>query len=438
MSAKQIIVVGAGLAGLTAAYRLQQAGCQVQVLEAAPQVGGRVITIHWRDYAIDPGAEFVSGAERYLFQLVDELGIRDRLINYSEEQVGFEVGVMRNGRVHPVNFMAPLQFLTWRGLSLPARLSLVKLFPYLIRYGRCDPYRPEAAPGADTETMAEFFHRKINGELFEYWLEPTMDVFCGYTADDLSAKATLLLLGNYLSTKLYTFAGGLGFFPQALASRLPVQTGARVTHIAPAADGRGAQVRYEQDGRSITWDANAAVVAIPGDAVLGLFDDPRPAWRAFFPQVRYTRVGIVYHLIEHDDPALSKGGIMFPRKEPWRLSAFGWGRKPDGRILAMSDLKAHLYDPQMSDAELRRVITDEALRAVPAFAGHIVDQMVFRWPRKVPAMPPGYLTALKVFKADPQEGPIYFCGDYFIAGSTGAALASGWQVAERMLAAGMV
>lgn len=124
---------------------------------------------------------------------------------------------------------------------------------------------------------------------------------------------------------------------------------------------------------------------------------------------------------------------MFPRKEPWKLSAFGWGRKPDGRILAMSDLKAHLYDPQLSDAELRRVITDEVLRAVPAFDDHIVDQMVFRWPRKVPAMPSGYLTALKAFRAAPQEGPVYFCGDYLIAGSTGAALASGWQAAERVL-----
>ena len=435
MSTQQAIVVGAGIAGLTAAYRLQQAGLAVRVLEAAPHVGGRMITIHWHDYAIDPGAEFVSGAEKYLLGMVQELGIQDRLLNYSEEQVGFEVGVMRGGQVYTVNFMAPLQFLTWKGLSVGARLSLIKLLPYLIRYGRYDPYHPEAAPGDDSETMEQFFYRKISGELFEYWVEPTMDVFCGYTADDLSAKMTLLLFGNYLGTKLYTFKGGLGFFAEALASRLDVATSARVTRIVPAADGRGARVTYEQDGRIASLDADVVVVAVTGDTVLDLFAEPRPAWRAFFPQVRYTRVGIVYHLIEHDDPALDRGGIMFPRKEPWKLSALGWSRKPDGRLLAMSDLKAHLYDPQMSDEELRRIITAEVVRAVPAFAGRIVDQMVFRWPRKLPAMPPGYLTALKAFKADPQEGPVYFCGDYLIAGSTGAALASGWQAADRVLQA---
>ncbi len=437
MSATQAIVVGAGIAGLTAAYRLQQAGLAVHVLEAAPHVGGRMITIHWHGHAIDPGAEFVSGAEKYLLEMVQQLGIQDKLIDYSKEQVGFEVGVMRGGRVYTVNFMVPTQFLTWKGVSLPARLSLIKLLPYLIRYRRYDPYHPEAVPADDTQTMEQFFYQKISGELFEYWVEPIMDVFCGYTPDDLSARMMLLLFGNYLNTKLHSFVGGLGFFPETLAGHLSVQTGARVTHIALPADGHGVRVSYEQDGQVASLEADLVVVAIPGDLVLGLFDEPRPAWRAFFPKVRYTRVGIVYHLIEQDDPALDRGGIMFPRQEPWKLSALGWSRKADGRLLAMSDLKAHLYDPQMGDQELRQTITAEVVRAVPAFEGRIVDQMVFRWSRKVPAMPPGYLTALKAFKDNPQEGPVYFCGDYLITGSAGAALASGWQAADRVLQKGM-
>ena len=124
---------------------------------------------------------------------------------------------------------------------------------------------------------------------------------------------------------------------------------------------------------------------------------------------------------------------MFPLREPWKLSALGWKRHPDGKILAMSDLKAHLYDPSISDEALRQVITVEVIRAVPAFEGHIRDQMVFRWDRKVPTFPPGYLTAMKTFKQNPQEKPIYFCGDYLIGPSTGSALASGWMCAERAL-----
>ena len=174
------------------------------------------------------------------------------------------------------------------------------------------------------------------------------------------------------------------------------------------------------------------VVAVPGDKVLALFAEPRPAWKQDFTQVDFTRVGIVYHHGDGDDPSFEEGGIMFPRKEPWKLSAVGWKRRDDGRVLVMSDLKAHLYDPAISDDELRITITDEMIQAVPTFEGAIQDQMVFRWPRKVPKYPVGYLSALKRFKEHPQEGPVYFCGDYLIGPNAGAALASGWLCAERV------
>ena len=41
---KRVVVVGSGLAGLSAAYRLREQGCQVTVLEALDRVGGRVLS----------------------------------------------------------------------------------------------------------------------------------------------------------------------------------------------------------------------------------------------------------------------------------------------------------------------------------------------------------------------------------------------------------
>ena len=100
MPSKHIVIIGAGIAGLTAAYRLQQAGHSVQVLESDSKVGGRMITIHWQDLAIDPGAEFVTGADKFLLEMVRQLGIEDKLINYSDQQTGFNVSVMRDGQFH--------------------------------------------------------------------------------------------------------------------------------------------------------------------------------------------------------------------------------------------------------------------------------------------------------------------------------------------------
>ena len=111
----------------------------------------------------------------------------------------------------------------------------------------------------------------------------------------------------------------------------------------------------------------------------------------------------------------------------------GWKRRSEGRVLAMSDLKAHLYYPSLSDEELQDVITSEVIRAVPEFKGAIQDQMVFRWQRKVPTYPVGHLNAIKAFWENAGEGPVYFCGDYLIGPSAGSALASGWQCADRLL-----
>ena len=340
---------------------------------------------------------------------------------------------MRDNKLHTVNFMSIVSYLGWTGVSLKARLSMFKLIPYLIRYGRVNVYAPENAPGEDTIQMEEFFYHKINPEMFEYWVEPTMDVFCGYVPTDLSAKMLLLMFGNYLSQKLYTFEGGIAFLPNLLASKLNVQCNAQVNKISIRPDGSSAAVAYQEGGIDHVLEADRVVVAVPGDMALGLFMEPRPVWQEFFPKVNYTRVGIVYHLLEGDDPVFNEGGIMFPRKEPWKLSALGWKRRPDGRVLAMSDLKAYLYDAAISDEELRQVVTDEVTRAVPQFEGHIQDQMVFRWPRKVPTYRVGYLSALKKFKSEPQEKPVYFCGDYLYGPNAGAALACGWHCAERVL-----
>jgi protoporphyrinogen/coproporphyrinogen III oxidase len=434
MPNKHVIVIGAGIAGLTAAWRLQQAGCSVQILEARPKVGGRMITIEWQGHHFDPGAEFVTGADRLLLQMVDELGIRECLKDYSAESTGFEVSVMRNHEVHTVNFMSIPSFFSWKAVSLGARLSMARLLPHMLRYSRTDVYHPENAPGNDGETMEEWFVRHVSREMFEYWVEPTMDVFCHYRPQDLSAKMMLIYFGTYLGQKLHTFKGGIGFLPDTLASRLQVACNARVSRIERQPDRSGAKVFFVQDGIEKALDADVVVMAAPGDLFLPMVADPEPAWQAFFSKVAFSQVGIVYTFAEGDDPALDKGGIMFPRNEPWRLAALGWGRLPDGRVHVMSDLKASLYYPGMSDEELKFIVSQEMAKAVPAFKGAIRDQMVFRWERKVPLYPPGQLKAIKTFWQNSAEKPIYFCGDYFIGSNAGAALASGWLCADRVLA----
>jgi monoamine oxidase len=67
-----ILVIGAGMAGLTAARILADAGRRVTLLEAASRVGGRIHTIREGNEIIELGAEFVHGKSPELWSLIEE------------------------------------------------------------------------------------------------------------------------------------------------------------------------------------------------------------------------------------------------------------------------------------------------------------------------------------------------------------------------------
>ncbi|MBB6144230.1 monoamine oxidase [Silvibacterium bohemicum] len=77
MNISDVIVIGAGIAGLAAARRLAEAGCSVTVLEARERVGGRILTVRapQEDLPIELGAEFVHGRHPQLLALIEEAGL---------------------------------------------------------------------------------------------------------------------------------------------------------------------------------------------------------------------------------------------------------------------------------------------------------------------------------------------------------------------------
>ncbi|MCL4243396.1 MAG: FAD-dependent oxidoreductase, partial [Dehalococcoidia bacterium] len=76
----RIAVIGAGAAGLTAAYRLTGAGHRVTVFEANPYVGGRAHTEHFGPgHLLDTGAGWLTSAYTRTLALFEALGERDRL-----------------------------------------------------------------------------------------------------------------------------------------------------------------------------------------------------------------------------------------------------------------------------------------------------------------------------------------------------------------------
>lgn len=68
---RTVVVVGAGIAGLSAAWKLGSAGCSVSVLEARHRIGGRIWTLS-DGFPVELGAEFIHGRPREIFEALNE------------------------------------------------------------------------------------------------------------------------------------------------------------------------------------------------------------------------------------------------------------------------------------------------------------------------------------------------------------------------------
>jgi len=89
-----VVIVGAGMAGLTAARALAEAGVRALVLEAQERIGGRIMTQHVGGEAIELGAEFIHGRPPELWALIDEAGLES--YERGGAQVCFEDGALTN------------------------------------------------------------------------------------------------------------------------------------------------------------------------------------------------------------------------------------------------------------------------------------------------------------------------------------------------------
>ena len=92
-----VVVVGAGAAGLSAARALADAGRRVMLLEARDRIGGRVHTLRppGLTVPIELGAEFVHGTPRVLWDLLNDAGLA--ACDAIEEHVALRDGKLRGG-----------------------------------------------------------------------------------------------------------------------------------------------------------------------------------------------------------------------------------------------------------------------------------------------------------------------------------------------------
>src|SRR5262252_3374973 len=92
-----VIVVGGGIAGLSAAYELQARGLSFTLLEATSRPGGVIVSEEVDGYTIDGGPDSLLVQKPEAIALCREIGLADRLVTTKPPRLAF---IQRDGRLH--------------------------------------------------------------------------------------------------------------------------------------------------------------------------------------------------------------------------------------------------------------------------------------------------------------------------------------------------
>ncbi len=174
-----VAVIGAGLAGLTAATRLHRAGRDVVVLEAAERLGGRLIRQQVAGVPVDGGGAWVGPSQRRVRALLDELGLALRPTYCDGRHVVRINGRLRTGRgsVPPLPVPALADAATAIGrLEVMARLS------------------DRSSQRRDSHTFGEWMRRHVRTDGARTVLQIAVGATMGSSVDDVSLLAVVRLI----------------------------------------------------------------------------------------------------------------------------------------------------------------------------------------------------------------------------------------------------
>jgi oxygen-dependent protoporphyrinogen oxidase len=451
-----VAVLGAGVTGLTAAWRLSKAGHKVRLLEAGPRVGGAVSTDLADGWLVEAGPTSLVEGNPQTGAFIGELGLGPERIESSP--VAKHRYIAKNGKL----------------VALPEPKDAASLVSTpLLSFGSKLRVSSEVTKGPRARTedasVADFVRDHFGSEVLERVVQPFIGGIYAGDAERLSARlafpkiweaekttGSLIRAGMESAKKrralgldgspaIVSFRRGLQALTDALAAQLPqgsVTLGAEVRSLGP-----GPKSRW-----LVAWDGRKGPESGMFDCVVSAL----PAWSlarmeiggpgrrplSGLGAIEYPPVASVFLGFRRDRVAhpLDGFGALVPASEKRSVlgvifsSSLFAGRAPPGHV-ALTAFAGGALQPEIArlpDTELiGRVCADlEALvgaQGRPAFARHTL------WPRAIPQYNLGYGAHLDAMEACERAHPGLLIGGNVRDGiSLPDCIASGTSLAKRV------
>jgi oxygen-dependent protoporphyrinogen oxidase len=375
MAGKRVIIIGAGISGLSLAWFLRARGLNPTVLEKEADAGGKLATDAERGFLCERGAQSFFFQEPAVANLVRELGLADRVVPATG--AGHTRCVVAGGKLVPVP-ASPMALL--RSRLLPPLARLRALADLVLPRG-------PAARGEE-ESVASFARRRFGHLATERLFFPLVSglyasdpertslpsafpLFAGLERRERSLISALAKgrAESAVARPIATFRTGMHELPSAIGSRLAgeLHLHSAVEHIR-AHDSRYRLSVFDRGERS-ELDGDAVALAIPAHAAAQVLSALDPALSEAVGSIAYLPLAVVYlgYLSEPLRMLPKAYGFLVAPSERTRMlgavftSVIFPGHAPAGFTLVAARLGGY-RDPEvlsLTDRELGRIATAE-------------------------------------------------------------------------------
>jgi oxygen-dependent protoporphyrinogen oxidase len=362
-----VVIVGAGITGLTAAYEVARRGLRPLVLEASSRAGGLILTEHVNGLTIEAGPDSLLTTKPAALDLVRELGLDAEIQSVRLPGGAF---VLSGRTLHPLPRPSVLGIpKTWGAL---ARYSL--LSPIARARLALEPLIPARRDRRD-ESIGSFFRRRFGPDSVDLIAQPLLG---GIHAGDIESLSMQSLFPRLLETERTTgsilrapagatagvspFAslrGGMATLVHAIERRLPDQAiryNAQVDRLE----------RTRSGWRAGTDEARAVILTAPAHvaaALLAPLDVEAARLCGQVPYVSTASVALAWPREAIAHPLTGTGFVVARRHSDVRITACTWvsskweGRAPEGTALLRAFVGG-AHDPDVVS------MSDEALIAL--------------------------------------------------------------------------
>lgn len=431
MENRKVIVIGAGIGGLSAGYWLTRRGFEVEILEASDRPGGRMATLERKGDRVDVGAQFYHSSYRLAFDLMDVVGLSgERRTIKGNIQFSLKDGS---------NFLYDHKAPYMKMLGLRGNL---KLYWFILRHVF---FRHRFPMHQIVENRPEY----DNMESLDFWSDPKDQALRDYLVTTISIADNqglpeYLNLYHFIHTfRISTFTTfialttGVSSLAEELAKLLPVQYESPVRQLI-AEKGRVVGVQMERDGS--VRKAGHVIVAVTPPAAARLMPEELAEQREFFDSVTYSPFPMPVFFLDRplrrdvwcyfNDPGLRKT-FMFAVDETSKIPEM----VPSGKSIVTGwsghPMTLDLID-QPDDEVIGKAKKDIELM-IPGFSNCIEDAEVFRHPYGVARYPTGSYRRVIDFKKQAENlNGISFVSDLFGGSYMEPAMTSAAEAVSRV------